>query len=72
MYPNPCKSEKITIDFQSNKITEVLISNITGKQILKKKFDFAENKKQLELGNIQNGIYLVKVTSENIVSVVKN
>lgn len=71
IYPNPCKTEKITIDFNAHQIAEITISNITGKQVLKKKFDFTENKKQLQLNDIQNGIYLIKVKSVDNKTVVK-
>lgn len=71
IYPNPCKTEKITIDFNAHQIAEITISNITGKQVFKKKFDFAENKKQLQLNDIQNGIYLIKVKSVDNKTVVK-
>lgn len=71
IYPNPCKTEKITIDFNSHQIAEVIITNITGKQVLKKKFDFTETKKQLQLNGIQNGMYLVKVKSVDNKTVVK-
>lgn len=71
IYPNPCKTEKITIDFNSHQILEVIITNITGKQVLKKKFDFTETKKQLQLNGIQNGMYLVKVKSVDNKTVVK-
>ncbi len=71
IYPNPCKTEKITIDFNNNKIAEIVITNITGKQVLKEKYDFAETKKQLQINDIQDGIYLVKVSSTDKKSVVK-
>lgn len=71
IYPNPCKTEKVTIDFNDKKIAEIVITNITGKQVLKEKYDFSESKKELQINDIQNGIYLVKVTSTDNKSVVK-
>lgn len=65
IYPNPCKSDKITVESFDNAITEVSISNIAGKQIFLKKFPYPENKKQLELTDVPDGIYLVKVKTDN-------
>ncbi|MCF6331950.1 MAG: T9SS type A sorting domain-containing protein [Draconibacterium sp.] len=71
IYPNPCKTNIVTIDFNSNQISEIQLTNITGKQVFSKKFDFAENKIQLELNDIQNGIYLLRVKSIDNKIVVK-
>ena len=71
IYPNPCKGNKVTIDFKSHQIAEVQLTNITGKQVFSKKFIFTENKKQLQLDNIQNGMYLLKVKSIDNKTVVK-
>ena len=70
-YPNPCKGEKVTIDFNTHQIAEIQITNITGKQVFSKKFNFTESKKQLQLNNIPNGIYLLKVKSVDNKTVVK-
>ncbi|NOR74532.1 MAG: T9SS type A sorting domain-containing protein [Draconibacterium sp.] len=63
IYPNPSKNGKVTIDFNTHKISEIQLTNITGKQVFRKKFTFAENKKQLQLNDIPNGMYLLKVKS---------
>jgi len=71
IYPNPCKTDKLTIDLASKQIAEYQITNIAGKQIQKKKFTYPENKKQIVLENIQNGIYLIRVKSLDNKTVVK-
>ncbi len=71
IYPNPCKTNIVTIDFNTNQISEIQLTNITGKQVFRKKFDFTENKIQLQLDNIQNGMYLLKVKSTDNKTVVK-
>lgn len=71
IYPNPCKTNIVTIDFNSNQITEIQLINITGKQVFSKKFNSVENKIQLELNDIQNGMYLLKVKSIDNKMVVK-
>jgi len=63
VYPNPCKADKVTIDFGDNEIKEIRLCNITGKQVLLKKYFMPEHKIQLELDNLPNGIYLLQVTS---------
>ncbi len=70
IYPNPCKNNKITVDHQSKEISEIRLTNITGKQVFLKKYDFPKPKIQVQLTNIPNGIYLVQIkTSENQVTV---
>ena len=71
IYPNPCKSDKLTIDLASKQIAEYQITNIAGKQIQKEKFTYPENKKQIVLENIQNGIYLIRVKSVDNKTIVK-
>ncbi|MCF6356896.1 MAG: T9SS type A sorting domain-containing protein [Draconibacterium sp.] len=71
IYPNPCKGDKVTIDFNTHQIVEIQLTNITGKLVFSKKFSFAENKKQIQLNDIPNGMYLLKVKSVNNKTVVK-
>jgi hypothetical protein len=71
IYPNPCKSDKLTIQFESKQIKEFRITNIAGKQVLHKKFYYPENRKQIVLSDIQNGIYLIQVKSVDNKTVVK-
>ena len=71
IYPNPCKADKLTLELGSHQIAEYQITNIAGKQIQKNKFSYPENKKQILLDNIPNGIYLIRVKSVDKKSVVK-
>jgi len=71
IYPNPVKGNKVTIDFKSDVISEIQITNIAGKQVLHKKFRFEANKTELQLNDIQNGMYLLKVKSVDNKIVVK-
>ena len=71
VYPNPCKTKKITVESNDSKITEINIVNIAGKQVLQKKFPSPENKKQLELTDVPDGIYLVRIKTDNDKLVVK-
>ena len=65
IYPNPCKDSKFTIEFTSKQITEVRLINIAGKEVLLKTFTYPENKKQIELDGIPNGIYLVRIKTDD-------
>ena len=71
IYPNPCKGDKVTVEFKSHQIAEIQLTNITGKQVFNKKFNFTENKIQLQLNDIPNGMYLLKVKSVDNKTVVK-
>jgi hypothetical protein len=71
IYPNPCKLEKVTIESNEKYISEILITNIAGKQVYKKKFITPEIKFQVDLSEFTNGIYLVKIKTEDNMQVVK-
>lgn len=65
IYPNPCKDNKVTIEFASKLITEVKFVNIAGKDVLLKTYSYPENKKQIELDGIPNGIYIVRIKTDD-------
>ena len=71
IYPNPCTGEFLTLDFSSNKISEITISNIAGKEILKTKINFPESTYRLQINDVPNGIYLAKIKTVSNKSVVK-
>ncbi|WP_346856636.1 T9SS type A sorting domain-containing protein [uncultured Draconibacterium sp.] len=71
IYPNPCKNSKVTVDFNSNEIAEVTLTNITGKQVLRKEYEFPTYKTQLLLNDIPDGLYLIQVVSSDKKTVVK-
>lgn len=61
IYPNPCKDKKVTIEFNTDLISEIRLVNITGKEVLLKKIEIPVSRLQIELNNIPNGIYMVQV-----------
>jgi hypothetical protein len=71
IYPNPCKEDKVTIEFNNQEISEIRLTNIIGKEVLLKQFQFFENKKQIELTEIPNGIYLMQIKTTEGEFVVK-
>lgn len=64
IYPNPVKKNKVNISFQSKTFNEIRLINITGTEVMRKKFDFPKNKAQLDLTDQQNGVYLIQIKSE--------
>lgn len=58
MYPNPVKNELFISS--ENDIQKVEIYNITGQRILE-----VNNSKRINTSSLRNGIYMVKLTSEN-------
>ncbi len=65
IYPNPCRENKVTIEFSAKQITEIRLINITGKEVYQKSFAVPENKKQVELTGIPNGIYIIRIKTDD-------
>ncbi len=73
VYPNPVFNRVfIEADFNQSANTEVMIFDITGKEVIRKllgtveKLDYA-----LDLGNLQSGIYLMHIKHGEEISVVR-
>ena len=61
MYPNPTTS---IINFESpnnSKIGKVVISELTGKTLIK----LTENTKRIDIQNLSKGLYLIEVYFDN-------
>ncbi len=72
IYPNPVKGEFVTVEFNKREIKEISLTNITGKEVFLKTYPFSENKKQVQLNDIPNGIYFLKIkTSEDKIVIKK-
>lgn len=71
IYPNPCKEEIVTVEFNNQQIKEIRLTNIIGKEVFLKKYPYSENKKQIELNDIPNGIYIMKIITSDETVVVK-
>ncbi|WP_297101339.1 T9SS type A sorting domain-containing protein [uncultured Draconibacterium sp.] len=63
IYPNPCKNNKVTVDFSTKEINEIRLTNIAGKQVYLKEYTFPTSKIQLQLNDIPNGIYLIQIST---------
>lgn len=66
VYPNPCKDNKVTIELNKQELSEIKITNIAGKQMYFKILTIPESKKQIQLQNFPDGLYLIQIkTTEN-------
>lgn len=59
-YPNPSKGDILTINTNQNVSLEIF--NILGKSVSKQ--NLSTNSKQINIGNLNKGLYLIKLTSE--------
>lgn len=71
VYPNPSKDKKVTVELKNEELSEIKITNITGKEVFLQKLFIPVNKIQIELNNIPNGIYLLQAKSTNNRTIVK-
>jgi hypothetical protein len=71
VYPNPCTDGKVTVELNNQEISEVRLTNITGKEVFLKKFQLAENKKEIQLNDIPNGLYIIRIITSNQKQVMK-
>ena len=64
MYPNPNNLGSLTIEAEAN-ITEVVIHNLLGQTVSAQKVDNTLNQTQVNLTNLEQGMYLVNLIFEN-------
>lgn len=69
VYPNPTNHE-LKIQFNSFRTGRVVISDITGKKVLVKRYDSANNL-SISVDDLANGIYFLKIGSK-VVKFVKD
>jgi hypothetical protein len=71
IFPNPCKNKKVTLEFNTDLLSEIRLINIIGKEIFIKRLEIPVNRIQLELNDVPNGIYMVQVKTSDDRIVVK-
>ena len=71
VYPNPSKDKKIIVELKNDELSEIKITNITGKEVFLQKLFIPVNKIQIELNNTPNGIYLLQAKSTTNKTIVK-
>ena len=64
IHPNPVK-EDLYIDLQSKTIDAVLLFDLNGRQIFQRNFKDSSSSVQLILPNLETGLYLVHIISNN-------
>jgi len=68
IYPNPTNG-KINFDFAKNNIQKIMISDITGKQIIEK--TVIQQNEQIDLSGFESGIYIISIQTYNKVLITK-
>ena len=61
LYPNPADKNFVTIQTSSSNTKEVEVFDILGKKVI----DVSLNSNNLDVSNLDSGIYLVKVAVDN-------
>lgn len=65
VYPNPCKTGKVTLEMADSEIHDIRLINITGKEVLHKLIAPGTTKYLLELHDIPDGIYFLRIITAN-------
>lgn len=60
IYPNPTEG-KLFIDMPSNKMSQILVFDILGKNVLQ----LAGNNREIDISSFQNGLYILKISTED-------
>ncbi|TGD59084.1 PKD domain-containing protein [Flavobacterium humi] len=67
-YPNPVVENILKISY-SDRLTNVVIYNIVGKQIFTKKLN--SNKEEIDMSGLADGVYFLKVSSGDVSKMIK-
>ncbi|MGH2664262.1 T9SS type A sorting domain-containing protein [Flavobacterium sp.] len=67
-YPNPVVENILKLSY-SEKLTNVIIYNIVGKQIFTKKLN--ANKEEIDMSGLADGVYFLKVSSGDVSKMIK-
>lgn len=72
IYPNPTTTGKVNLEIAKGEITEIYITDITGKNVLTKKAQRGNSRCEIAVNEIPDGIYFIRVkSSENKIFVKK-
>ncbi len=75
IYPNPNSKQFLTVSTKNNpdenSIVQIQITDITGKQILQRQIDFINGKCEMQLPEMQKGIYFISLSDSNYKEVKK-
>lgn len=67
-YPNPVVEDILKLSY-SDRLTNVVIYNIVGKQIFAKKLN--SNKEEIDMSGLADGVYFLKVASGDVSKMIK-
>jgi hypothetical protein len=68
VFPNPVDNKWFTVELSSQNIQEIRITNIAGATVYIRKFQGHVSMYRVNLENVPNGIYLLRVTSDNLLT----
>jgi len=72
IYPNPVENGRLNLEITNDNISSIRLIDIAGKDILISKMEYGISKTRLDLHDLQNGIYFIKVkTTSNKIYVRK-
>ncbi len=71
IYPNPVESRRVTLELKSGEINEIRLIDIAGKEVIARKIISGTPKYQLQLNDVPNGIYFVRIKTSEDQSVVR-
>jgi hypothetical protein len=65
IFPNPVRDRQFTVELSTGNISEIRVLNIAGAQVYLKTLPSPVNRFQVVSGNLHNGIYLLRITSDS-------
>lgn len=65
VFPNPVTDKRISIELTKHQISEIRLSNITGRVVYIKRLQTPIGRYQILLDDLPNGIYLLRVITSN-------
>ena len=72
IYPNPTTTGKVNLEITKGEISEIYLTDITGKKVLTKKTQPGNSRCEIAVNEIPDGIYFIRVkSSENKIFVKK-
>ena len=65
IFPNPVTDKRITIELSRHQISEIRLSNITGRVVYIKRLQTPIGRYQILLDDLPSGIYLLRIIANN-------
>ena len=71
LYPNPSNDKRVTISYDSNEASSVVIYSVTGAKVFETQIDSNSEEKTLDLSVLSGGVYILKLQSGEFTSTKK-